>query len=326
MSPDPGSLAARVAAAGRRCSPAGSLLAGWGTRGTPRQAGHLAEYLEAECASRDASRRAQMPGKCALPQAKVPDGYDRGSVAWPDSLGRGGCRPSPSPAATRTSCPWATSEAAGRTCRGRRARSAVSRCARRGSSRRPPWSCGPARLARAGPPGTAGPVLLPPDAGGARPPSRAVPGSYERQSPETATDPGSGRWGTVFGDDQMAAAAVDRVCHHGRLLRSGGESRRAGHAPVSGEGGGATAAGDGPGDGVVLRGARGDIAALGDPGRALRHVSDGAILSARCDGLPRDGTVDLWMEEVRCDGPDALGFVWCEAVLRPDGEPPGPSD
>ena len=93
-----------------------------------------------------------------------------------------------------------------------------------------------------------------------------------------------------------------------------------------GEGGGATAAGDGPGDGVVLRCTRGDIAALGDPGRALRHVSDDAILSARCDGLPRDGTVDLWMEEVRCDGPDALGFVWCEAVLRPDGEPPGPSD
>ena len=69
----------------------------------------------------------------------------------------------------------------------------------------------------------------------------------------------------------------------------------------------------------MLRCTRDDIAALGDPGRALCHVSDDAILSARCDGLPRDGTVDLWMEEVRCDGPDALGFVWCEAVLRPDG-------
>ena len=147
---DPGSLAARVAAAGRRCSLTGSLLDGWGTRGTPRQAGYLAEYLEAECASRDASRRAQMPGRCALPQAKTLDGHDWGSVAWPDSLGRGGCRPSPSPAATRTSCPWATSAPAGRTCRGRRARSAASRCARRGSSRRPPWSCGPGGRAAAG--------------------------------------------------------------------------------------------------------------------------------------------------------------------------------
>ena len=76
----------------------------------------------------------------------------------------------------------------------------------------------------------------------------------------------------------------------------------------------------------MLRCARGDIAALGDPGRALRHVSDDAILSARCDGLPRDGTVGLCGWEVRRDGPDALGFVWCEAVPRPDGEPPGPSD
>jgi len=150
VSSNPGSLAARVAAAGRRCSLTGSPLDGWGTRGTPRQAGCLAERLEAECASRDASRRAQMPGRCALPQAKTFDGHDWGSVAWPDSLGRGGCRPPPSSTATRTSCPWATSEAAGRTCRGRCARSAVSRCARRGSSRRPPWSCGPGGRVTAG--------------------------------------------------------------------------------------------------------------------------------------------------------------------------------
>ena len=150
MPPDPGSLAARVAAAGRRCSLTGSPLDGWGTRGTPRQAGYLAEYLEAERAGRDAPGRAQLPGRCALPQAKTLDGYDWGSVAWPDSLGRDGCRPSPSPAATRTSCPWATSAPAGRTCRGRCARSAASRCARRGSSRRPPWSCGPGGRVTAG--------------------------------------------------------------------------------------------------------------------------------------------------------------------------------
>ena len=77
--------------------------------------------------------------------------------------------------------------------------------------------------------------FLPLDAGGARLLSRVVSESCERQSLVTATNPGSGRWGTVFGDDQMAAAAVDRVCHHGRLLRFRGESYRAGHAPVSGE-------------------------------------------------------------------------------------------
>ena len=236
MPPDPGSLAARVAAAGRRCSLTGSLLDGWGTRGTPRQAGYPAEYLEAERAGRDAPGRAQLPGRCALPQAKTLDGYDWGSVAWPDSFGRGGCRPPPSPAATRTSCPWATSEAAGRTCRGRCARSAAARCARRGSSRRPPRPCGPGGRAAAGRPaaslpGSRGRSRLGP-AGSA---SRAVSESCEGQSLMTATNPGSGRWGTVFGDDQMAAAAVDRVCHHGRLLRFRGESYRVRHALMSGE-------------------------------------------------------------------------------------------
>ena len=150
MSSNSGSLAARVAAAGRRCSLTGSLLVDWGTRGTPRQVEYLAEYLEAERAGRDASRRAQLPGRCALPQAKTLDGYDWGSVAWPDSFGRGGCRPSPSSTATRTSCSWATSAPARRTCRGRCARSAAARCARRGSSRRPPWSCGPGGRVTAG--------------------------------------------------------------------------------------------------------------------------------------------------------------------------------
>ena len=54
--------------------------------------------------------------------------------------------------------------------------------------------------------------FLPLDAGGARLPSRVVSESCERQSLAAATNLGSGRWGTVLGDDQMAAAAVDRKC------------------------------------------------------------------------------------------------------------------
>lgn len=77
--------------------------------------------------------------------------------------------------------------------------------------------------------------FLPLDAGGARLLFQVVSESCERQSLVTATNLGSSRWGTVFGDDQMAAAVIDRVCHHGRLLRLGGESRRAGHALMSGE-------------------------------------------------------------------------------------------
>lgn len=81
-------LAERVAAAGARCSLTKSLLADWGARGTPRQVEYLAEYLEAECASRDASRRASLLRRCALPQAKTLDGYDWTSVSWPEGFGR----------------------------------------------------------------------------------------------------------------------------------------------------------------------------------------------------------------------------------------------
>ena len=34
------------------------------------------------------------------------------------------------------------------------------------------------------------------------------------------------RWGTVFADDKLAAAIVERVVHHGRLVEFGGPSHR----------------------------------------------------------------------------------------------------
>ena len=34
------------------------------------------------------------------------------------------------------------------------------------------------------------------------------------------------RWGTVFADDKLAAAIVDRVVHHGRLVEFRGPSHR----------------------------------------------------------------------------------------------------
>ena len=36
----------------------------------------------------------------------------------------------------------------------------------------------------------------------------------------------SSRWGTVFADDKLAAAIVERVVHHGRLVEFGGPSQR----------------------------------------------------------------------------------------------------
>lgn len=68
--------------------------------------------------------------------------------------------------------------------------------------------------------------FLPLDVDGARLLFQVVSEAYERQSVVITTNLEFSRWGQVFGDDQMAAAAIDRVVHHGRLLRFRGESYR----------------------------------------------------------------------------------------------------
>lgn len=72
--------------------------------------------------------------------------------------------------------------------------------------------------------------FLPLDADGARLLSRVFADACERQSVVITANPGFSRWGSVFGDDRMAAAVIDRVVHHGRLLRFRGESYRVRHA------------------------------------------------------------------------------------------------
>lgn len=34
------------------------------------------------------------------------------------------------------------------------------------------------------------------------------------------------KWDTVFGDDKLAAAVIDRLVHHGRLVGFNGASKR----------------------------------------------------------------------------------------------------
>ena len=75
---------------------------------------------------------------------------------------------------------------------------------------------------------------VPFDIDGARLLSQIIAGSYERRSIISATNIESGKWGTVFADDKLAAATGDRIVHHGRLLESAGQSRRAGEALMFG--------------------------------------------------------------------------------------------
>ena len=53
---------------------------------------------------------------------------------------------------------------------------------------------------------------------------------YETRSVISASNLESGRWGDVFGDGDMAAAVIDRIVHHGRILRFHGESYRNKHS------------------------------------------------------------------------------------------------
>ena len=54
--------------------------------------------------------------------------------------------------------------------------------------------------------------------------------SYETRSVIFTSNLESGRWGDVFGDGDMAAAVIDRIVHHGRILRFHGESYRNKHS------------------------------------------------------------------------------------------------
>lgn len=70
---------------------------------------------------------------------------------------------------------------------------------------------------------------LPIDTEGARLLFQIIAESYEKRSLIITTNLEFSRWGTVFGDDQMAAAAIDRIIHHGRLLQFTGTSYRLTH-------------------------------------------------------------------------------------------------
>jgi DNA replication protein DnaC len=71
---------------------------------------------------------------------------------------------------------------------------------------------------------------VPVDKEGAQLLFRVVSDSYETRSLVLTTNLEFSKWGTVFTDDQMAAAMIDRLAHHGHLILFEGESYRMKHA------------------------------------------------------------------------------------------------
>lgn len=55
---------------------------------------------------------------------------------------------------------------------------------------------------------------------------QVIAASYERRSLVITTNLEFSKWGGIFTDDQMAAAMIDRLAHHGQLIVFEGESYR----------------------------------------------------------------------------------------------------
>ena len=241
--PASGELARRVVEAGRRCSLTASVLGEWASAGSPRRVEYLARYLEAEAASRDASKRASLLRRCGLPAPKTFDGYDWSAVSWPEGLGRedllslsfldrredlvlmgdvGTGKAHMASALCRLACDRRVE------ARFFTASSLVARLRRARDEGRLDGEAsqiGRARLLVVDELG-----FLPLDPDGARLLFQVFADAYERQSVVVTTNLEFSRWGSVFGDDQMAAAVIDRIVHHGRLVQFRGESYRVRHA------------------------------------------------------------------------------------------------
>ena len=71
---------------------------------------------------------------------------------------------------------------------------------------------------------------LPIDIEGARLLFQVIADSYEKRSLIFTSNLEFSRWADVFGDGDMAAAVIDRIVHHGRIIRFHGESYRNTHS------------------------------------------------------------------------------------------------
>ena len=77
---------------------------------------------------------------------------------------------------------------------------------------------------------------IPFDVEGARLLFQVISKSYETRSIIFTTNIEFSHWGTILADDKLAAAMIDRIVHHGRLLIFKGANRRMENALMMGKG------------------------------------------------------------------------------------------
>lgn len=188
---------------------------------TPGQLGFLANLFEKENASRAESKRRRLLKQAGFPQSKTLEGYDRAEdlVLYGDvGCGKTHLAIAIGMLACQRMIPVRFLAASSLVMRLRKAKDDNRLDAELKSI------------------GRAGLVIidelgyLPIDIDGARLLFQAGADSYETRSVISASNLESGRWGDVFGDGDMAAAVIDRIVHHGRILRFHGESYRNKHS------------------------------------------------------------------------------------------------
>lgn len=213
-------------------------------------AGQLASataMLEGELARRDEAKRARLMRQARFPVPKSFDGFDFSNVSFPDGWGEAEMRSLEFVGAAedlvfhgptgRGKSHCATALGMSAVARGMPVRFwqtaslvlALGRAKREGTLERLMADVGRARL-----------VILdefgyvPLDVDGARLLYQVIADSYERRSVVFTTNVEFSKWGTVLADDKLAAAIVDRVVHHGRLVEFGGPSHRLEHSLMLG--------------------------------------------------------------------------------------------
>ena len=225
--------------AGRAVTLTSQVLADWAAKGTPDQLAYLHGFLQAETASRTASRRARLLKAAHLPIHKTLKEYDWTSVTFPADYNQ----------QTLTDLTFITA-AEDLLCYGdvgtgktHLAAALIATACQKGIPARFFTATGLVdHLRKAKQDNRLEKELtnlakhqllaidelgyIPIDIEGARLLFQVISNSYERSSLIITTNLEFSRWGTVFGDDNMAAAIIDRLVHHGRLLQFRGESYR----------------------------------------------------------------------------------------------------
>ena len=210
---------------------------------TPRQEAFVLAVLEAELAQRDVNRRARLVARAGFPAYKTLEGWERPGIHLPSTLSWEDLESGRfitdrrnlvlyGPVGTgKTHCGVALGYAAcarGLTVRFFTVTELVMRLSearRTGTVERLLRDLQRAELV----------VLdewgyVPVDHEGAQLLFRVIADSYETRSLIITTNLEFSKWGNVFADDQMTAAMIDRLAHHGHLIVFEGESYRMKHA------------------------------------------------------------------------------------------------